>query len=232
MRGSFVCELGAQTFPFYPQGFQGRIEFIPIGPNPEEKRRIMSSDLQRLGSNSKVQPEANELSLVIVLWAKTSEGTLTALLGADASTEGVERALGYWNRYASERGLAGEFDAIKIPHHGSIKSHAASLCQMRRSGQGEQTGAVSSGTRPALPDREVLREYLQSGWSVMTTSTRVHRVAPSLPMTLADRPVSKGVDVVRHTIRLSWRPTGGLTGEPAAAKIGLSDLNRYETATT
>ena len=33
-------ELAARHIPFFPEGFRGQIEFIPIGPDPDEKRRI------------------------------------------------------------------------------------------------------------------------------------------------------------------------------------------------
>lgn len=52
----------------------------------------------------------------------------------------------------------------------------------------------------------------------------------SLPMMLSDRGRPEEGEVVRHTIRLSWSPTSGLSVEPAAARIGTGDLAPYETA--
>ena len=226
--------LAARSIPFYPRDFRGKIEFTPIGPDPRDKRRIMTSDLKKLATNSKVRPEANELSLVVVLSVNMDGNTLNVLLGADAGSANVERAIDYWKQYAQIAGLAPEFDAIKIPHHGSIKSHSRGLCRMKRQGVGLglglETASVCAGTRRALPDREVLREYLQSGWNVMATTTRGTLASPSLPMTLAHRGTPTNGDDLRHTIRLSWTPAAGLSAEPGAAKISLGDLAHYATA--
>ena len=220
-------DLDAERIPFIPAGYRGQIEFIPIGPDPREKRRILTADLRRLAVKSTARPEANKLSLVVVLSVKIENRLLNVLLCADADTECIGHALDVWNRYAREKGIAAEFDAIKIPHHGSIKSHASGLSGMKRPGTGPETAAVCAGTRRALPDREVLREYLQNGWNVMATTTRATTSGPSLPMTLAHRGTPDDAEVIRHTIRLSWTPAAGLVAGPAAAKITVGDLSQY-----
>ena len=222
--------LDARSVPLCPHGYNKQIQFIPIGPDPQEKRRIMSSDLRRLGSDSRVRPEANELSLVVVLSVRINGATLNVLLSADAGTESIRRALEHWAERAPDMGTKVEFDALKIPHHGSIRSRSVDLCTMRHFGTDADTAVVSAGTRRALPDREVLRDYLKKGWLVMSTTTRGSNPGPDLPMTLADRGAVDRGDLSRHTIRLSWSPEGGLSAEPAAAKIGMEDLAEYETA--
>ncbi len=223
------CELAARYIPFIPRGFRGQIEFFPIGPDPDEKRRLMTSDLRRLANRSDARLVANELSLVVVLLVNLDGRSLGVLLGADASTAGLEWALDYWSEHTGTHGLAPEFDVIKIPHHGSIRSHTPRLCKMKRPGSG--TAAVSAGTRSCLPDREVLRDYLEQGWSVMATTTRSKQPSrPSLPMTLADRGRPDVHDVGRFSVHISWSPSGGLRAEPAAARISPGDLAHYETA--
>jgi beta-lactamase superfamily II metal-dependent hydrolase len=225
-----LYDLGVRSIPYFPKGFRGQIEFVPIGPDPGEKRRIISSDLRKLVKNSRARLEANKLSLIIVLSANIDNCTLGVLLGADAGIKEIHMGIDHWKQYCRDMSRVSKFDVIKIPHHGSIESHAPDLCRMRRSGSGAETAVVSAGTRRALPDKKVLGEYLLNGWSVMTTTTRGSSSAPSLPMALANRGTADERNVLCHTIRLSWNPSSGLSAEPAAAKIGISDLDHYETA--
>jgi len=223
-------ELAARFLSVVPDGYEDQIEFVPIGPDPGKKRRIMEIDLRRLGINPKTRPEANELSLVVVLAVKMIDRTLNVLLSADAGLDSLVWALDYWRQLARRLGRDAELDAIKIPHHGSIKSHVPDLCLMKRPGTGGETAAVSAGIRRVLPDREVLRDYLANGWNVMATTTKGGTSETSLPMMLADRGAADEGDIVRHTIRLSWSPASGLSAEPAAAKVIMGDLTQYETA--
>jgi hypothetical protein len=39
-------DLDAERIPFIPTGYRDQIEFIPIGPDPREKRRILTADLR------------------------------------------------------------------------------------------------------------------------------------------------------------------------------------------
>ena len=222
-------ELGAGFMSFVPRGYRGQIEIMPIGPDLGEKRRIMTSDLRRLGADPTARPEANALSLVVVLAVKMGERTLSVLLGADAGVESLKRSITYWIQHARQSGLDTGFDAVKVPHHGSIRSHVPGLCQMRSARRGESTAAISAGMRRALPDREVLRDFLANGWNVLTTTTRGGARATSNPMTLADRGKSVEDNSARHTIRISWTPESGLASEPVAARITIGALDQYAT---
>lgn len=128
-----------------------------------------------------------------------------------------------------DNGLAPEFDAINIPHHGSIKSHSPRLPKMKKSGSRAGAAVVSAGTRRALLDREVLREYLQEGWDVMSTTTRGEQPGPNLPMTLANRGRPDADEIRRFSLQLSWNPSDGLLAGPTEAKITTNDLVHYET---
>ncbi len=223
-------ELKARYVPFFPLEFGKQIEFFPIAPNPDQQRRLMTADLRKLARRPDARLVANQLSLVVVLLVKINGRSLGVFLGADACTESVEWALDYWKQHTGKNGLAPEFDAIKIPHHGSINSHSHHLPKMKRSGSG--TAVVSAGTRRAFPDREVLRAYLQAGWDVMSTTIRGKQPGANLPMTLAHRgrPDEDEGEPCRFSLHLSWSPSDGLRAEPAAAKVALDDLIHYETA--
>ena len=128
-------ELTARSMSFVPRGYHDQIEFVPIGPDPGEKRRIMTSDLRKPGTKPKTRPEANELSLVVVLAVKISDRTLNVLLGADAGVESLGRALDYWSstlksrarrRFRCDQGSSSRLD----------QSHVPALCQRKRPGTG------------------------------------------------------------------------------------------------
>jgi beta-lactamase superfamily II metal-dependent hydrolase len=180
-------ELAARYRAMIPEGFRVQIEVVPIGPDPDEKSRLMTSDLRKIASRPDARLIANQISLVVVLLVKIGGRGLGVFLGADACTENIEWALDYWQEHAEENGLAPKFDAIKIPHHGSIKSHSPRLPKMKKSGSQTGVAVVSAGMRRAPPDREVLRQFLQEGWDVMSTTTRSKPPAPNLPMTFRSR---------------------------------------------
>ena len=97
-------ELAARFLSVVPDGYEDQIEFVPIGPDPGKKRRIMEIDLRRLGINPKTRPEANELSLVVVLAVKMIDRTLNVLLSADAGLDSLVWALDYWRQRARRMG--------------------------------------------------------------------------------------------------------------------------------
>ncbi|WP_435018532.1 hypothetical protein TA3x_000509 [Tundrisphaera sp. TA3] len=223
--------LAARSIPLYPSGLRDIINFIPIGPDPRDRRRIISDDLRKLATNASARPIANELSLVIVLTVKQDGQVFNMLLGADSGNIGLERAIAYWKTYAMEDGVDPAFDVIKIPHHGSIKSHVNSVCLTKRPGSGPEAAIASAGTRRALPDREVLKDYMLNGWNVYATTTKRTPASPSsLPLMLANRGASPGVEITSQTIHVSWCKSNGLTINPSSAKIMLEDLIHYETA--
>ena len=212
-----------------PEGFRGRIELVPIGPDPDEKRRLTTADLRRLAKRSDARLMANELSLIVVLRASIGGRTLGALgrgcwheesgMGPrllEATCRGTRSR----PRVRCDQGPPSWFDQISL----------APPLQAEEIGAGCGDGRRLRGDETALPDREVLRDFLEEGWDVMATTTRGKNTGPSLPMTLANRGMLDQYDVRRFSLHLSWKPSTGLQVEPAAAKITLNDLIHYETA--
>lgn len=63
--GQLQCgELAARSFSFVPRGYRDQIELVPIGPDPTEKRRLMTEDgtLSRKAGTSSRQPRSAALA--------------------------------------------------------------------------------------------------------------------------------------------------------------------------
>ena len=213
------------SYPISPRGLRGKIDFIPVAPDQAQKQAITVHDLRKSAGSPRSRLEANDLSLVVVLAVNLDGGTLNVLLGADATTGAIESAIAYWRECSLGRGIAPEFNAIKVPHHGSVRSHFPLLCQMRHTGHGVTAAVVSSGTRRALPDRSVLDDFLRNGWKVMATTTRRTGSPRSLPITLANRGRSDEEAASDHnTVRLTWSVSDGL-----ATRTRIRKHNRWRS---
>ena len=141
------CELAARYIPFIPEGFRGQIELIPIGPDPDEKRRLMASDLRKLASRPDARLVANQISLVVVL-RPLSAAAAWGSPGAPTPPRKASNGPSITGLSTTERyGIAPNSTVIKVPHHGSIRSHSPRLCKMRQTGSVASTAAISAGTR-------------------------------------------------------------------------------------
>ena len=213
-----------------PKGYKGSVDLIPIGPEASRARRLTRRGVAKLQSDRKAELPANELSIVLVLWAKEGARDICLLLAGDADAEGLEGAMEIWRSRAAEREVDEGFDAVKVPHHGSFDSHWAELPKTGRK-DAAKVAVISAGQRPALPDRRVIRDFMDRGWRVLITTRRGGARIRDLPMTLANRGggVVVGGRATWHDIRLTWDSARGLTWEPKEAEIQKSDLQAYET---
>jgi beta-lactamase superfamily II metal-dependent hydrolase len=223
-------DLDANRPPVPLSGSSGRLQLIPIGPNPKAKRRLIRKDLRRYVSNTKAVLRANELSLVLVLAVNNRPQGFNALLAADATKPEIDRALEIWKSFVKESVSSTLFDVIKIPHHGSIHSHSIQLCQSTDSGNSKRIAAISVGTRAGLPDRELIRNYLDHGWIVMLTTTRNRKKDRDSPLTLSNRgPETIQSTFGSHDILIRWSTDKGLISQPEVAMASMGQLDCYET---
>lgn len=228
-RIAFV-ELNDRVEPTSPREFAGRVDLFPVGPSARTKRRVLRGDLEALGRNPAARLEANALSIILALAIRDDEEDWNVLLPGDAGPEELAGALEAWDRRSQAAGKTASFDAIKVPHHGSLASHLHDLCRAKRKDRNDRFAVISAGERPKLPDREVIRDYLNEGWTVMSTTRRRRRPAFDRPMTLADRSGSTNPVFTSRTITLSWRSGASLSAAPADAIVSTADLDLYETA--
>ncbi len=223
-------ELDANRPPIAPEVFHGRIAFIPVAPDPKVKRRLTEANLDEFGKNPRAKLAANELSLVLVLAVNDGKAKLNALLSADSDREGIRRAVDLWKDHANKGGISDRFNVIKVAHHGSRRNHVSELCTFGTNDGASKVAAVSAGERAALPDRQVLAEYLDAGWTVMVTTTRKTRRidrAVYLHVNQANQASFK-----QSTVELKWNRDGDFSFEPSDAVVAKDDLAAYATAGT
>jgi hypothetical protein len=216
------------TQPISPRGYSGRVDLFPLAPPASLARQITRGDIAKLGKDIQALLESNALSVVLVLSLVTGDANCNVLLCADASVDEIVYALRAWRHRAEEHGREEAFDVIKVPHHGSIRSHTPELCTAKRTNGAEQVAAISAGTRKALPDREVMRAYLDENWVVLLTTTRTEIRRPNYLMELADRSGAQTYAINRQDITIKWNSTDGLAWEPASARVEANDLDQYE----
>lgn len=220
--------LDSERHPVYPKGYAGRIDFIPIAPNPKLSRRLTETSIQKYGKNPKAKQEANELSLVLALAVNDGDACFNVLLCADAGIGGIKRALAVWRDFAEEQKISDRFDIIKVSHHGSIKNHVPDLCEYGPEDRPKKIAAVSAGERDALPDRAVLADYIEGDWTVMVTTVRKKsRVDRAVDLHLK-REDELAFD--QNTIEVKWNRDGEVSIGPDAAIVAKDDLNAYKTA--
>jgi len=223
-------ELNDRVEPISPAGYEGGIDFFPIGPSATLKRRTARADLARLGRDPQAKVETNELSVVLALCMAEGDAQCNALLPGDAGPVALPEALAAWRSRGQEHGHSDGFDVVKIPHHGSLRTHVPEVCKAKRVEASDRVAAVSASGSEAHPDREVLRDYVTEGWTVMATMPRVRDRPSDSPAWLADRSSVPKPTTDRHLIEISWTSTKGLDWKPPQAVVDPDRVDLYETA--
>lgn len=224
-------ELNDRVEPISPDGFADKINIQPIGPRAWLKRRSARKDIGKFSTNPNARFEANDISVVLLLLIRQSGKDCDMLIPGDAGADVLSDALGAWSERTGVVSAPHVFDVIKVPHHGSKASHSPSLCKSTANSPSRRIAAISAGTRNALPDREVLRDYISEGWTVVATTTRKLADRVDSPLFLAGRRRSdSGGDTKQHLIRIHWSPSSGLEYGPPESTLGENDLPMYGTA--
>lgn len=224
--------VGRNYCPIVPRGLEDSVQFVPIGPDHVRQRRAARGAMERLAAGKKVYSKPNDYSVVLVLRLSHEKQTRNLLLAGDAEQAGLRDALDFWEERSRTEGAATEFAVVKIPHHGSATSGSPRLCLLRDKTVGEAVAAVSAGFRfGPIPDSEVLRSYLESGWTVLATSTR-HTSQPgqrSFAFEVAGRKVDLVVE--EHDIEITMQCPGETRWHPPESRIVIGDLEgRYRSA--
>jgi len=217
------------TTPISPSGYSDSVHLFVVAPPATLARKITRRDIGKLGIDVKAKLESNALSLVLVLSTVAGDVDCNVLLSADGSVEEMLWAFKTWHRRAEEYNRVKSFDVIKVPHHGSIKSHTGGLCEAKRKDSTARIAAISAGTRTALPDKEVMRAYLNEEWVVLLTTTRTANRRANYLMEIADRSDAAAYGISQQDITISWSPSQGLKWEPPNARVRSSALDLYET---
>jgi hypothetical protein len=223
-------EINDQHEPISPKGFGNEIQLFPIAPSAGMKRRVVRSGIIKYRSNKEAKQEANALSIILILSIKHDNDHFTAALAADAGRDEIESSLEIWEQRAREKDRMLPFDVIKVPHHGSIKSHTERLCTSETPGACKVAAVCGGVLGTPLPDRFVLQDYLNKGWNVVLTARRRALAATDSPASVICRTKAPRADLELTDIELSWNKDHGLRCIPHEAAIDDSELNLYETA--
>lgn len=195
---------------------QERLVFGAVGPAPARMKLGVREAV--LGEKA---GDLNLVSLVFQLRVRDGGKEFDALLCGDADGDSVNRAL-------ERLGPGRAFDLVKVPHHGSYQSHRGS--RLTAYGKKELAAAViCSGTDFAvLPDREVMRDFLNNGWTVLLTRKRL-RQSRCYALQAIGR-ATGGLAVQAQAIRVGWSPAKGAEWSPESARVTAEDLANYQTA--
>ena len=222
-------ELDENHSPIYPKELKDRVAIYTLAPKVSERRKRRREDAKKMGEYPSAKLDSNELSLVLVLNILSDKSNFNALFTGDASSEICESGLRFWDDKAKEISCDSRFDVVKVSHHGSIHSHSKVLVSSGKESV-QRVAAISCGTRTALPDRQVIRNYLENGWIVLTTTRRKIEEVHNRPFELVNRRKTETELLIEtHDIIIEWTEEDNLGWRPAEAEIHIKDLENYET---
>jgi beta-lactamase superfamily II metal-dependent hydrolase len=211
--------------PLLFAGSKRGVQFIPVGPSPHVAVTMTRSAL----AGQRVDEAINRLSVVFVLQVPFGNKRCQVLLGADAESEGIRRALGIWQRHPENPQGHVEFKAVKVPHHGSANGHCPELVAAKAP-KGEAVAVISVGTRfrASVPSRRVIEEYQQNGWIVLGTTTRRRRTSRDRLVAQFGRGATSNMNVRSHDIRIRWSlANDDVSWQPHDARIESTELAHY-----
>jgi hypothetical protein len=222
--------ISADIHEFFPVGLKGVLEIHSVAPNSDIIRKTLRADLQRFAANPTARTHSNELSIMLVLCARGGDGCNMYFMG-DIAGEAVEIAFNKWKNKALELGCSHEATVLKVPHHGSQRTHHGPVCKWGVKGKRTKVAAISCGERASLPHSNVLLAFLNQGWKVLLTTKRGGEKRPPFatsqhPMTLAAR--QKVFYSLRSDIVLKWNSESGLDYSPLEAELAHSEVKFYK----
>ncbi len=159
------------------KGMPYKTLLIPIAPNETVQFLIESDAEDKIERGLTPRVDLNALSIVFMLAIAAPTPVLAVFPGDLLSTQ-WELALETWNWRRAEQApwIPAKYGPalIKVPHHGSFKSHDSSV--LRRGGyKGKRVALLSVGRKTKkldLPSRAVLRDYLQHKFAIESTTIR------------------------------------------------------------
>ena len=214
------CSLHEDHLPISIRGTP--LKLVPIAP--PEKTVIQPAQRVLLGESPGVG--VNDLSIVLVLTVADPKGCLQVLLSADAESAALNRALKIWQGHQDNPKRAAIFDVVKVPHHGSRNGHCKELCDCSPK-DGKGTAVISVGNKYRLPRANVLRDYLDENWTVLSTTTRRCSYRPNRLIEVFGRALPTEVQSEQHDVILTWTPGESPLWTPREAEILSFEVGNY-----
>jgi beta-lactamase superfamily II metal-dependent hydrolase len=214
-----------------PKGFLRRVDLVPIAPDAKRSDKLFDDGVKKIAYGSRSRPDSNNLSVILILALKEAGSECNLLLAADADALTIKDALVRWGERAEDESRSAAIHALKVPHHGSAASHVRSICLAVPGGPTTRVAVVSAGDRRALPDRRVLKDFIEHGWHVLCTHPRKSRkIGTNVVLDLLNRQRPAPKELQDFDIVLRWTPTAGLSCAPPGAGVKAADLVNYEAA--
>jgi beta-lactamase superfamily II metal-dependent hydrolase len=200
-----------------------RIQILPVGPRPD----VLSQATREVVSLGNIRKDLNRISVVLALSVRGDTKCFDALLTADTDSDGCNSALARCSAVRSKANPSRGFDMVKVPHHGSADSHLGSEIISHRKEAEDSLAVISAGSFDVLPDREVMGDFLQGGWTVLLTKKRSARVT-QFAVELSSRS-KQTFGVQCQDIQILWRESIGTKWEPAGARVHTGELSNYDS---
>lgn len=231
-----VIRFGSGGRIIFPAGSGYPICLVPIAPDASVAWLENDGAFERALAGGAPGLDPNVLSAAMVLAAGHKRCTL-ALLPGDLTRGQCARALVAWEATRNDElpklapwvDRSGGFDLVKVPHHGSIKSHDPALCE-RLAGRA-QIAMVSVGSQYAvLPDKRVLTAYMHNGFVVLATCRRAPRPVYSRLLDLTATAAPGTFAYARQTVKVTIPNFADPAWEPPAAEITPGEIELYAEA--
>jgi beta-lactamase superfamily II metal-dependent hydrolase len=231
-----VRGFGPETEPIGLASDATSVEIVPLFPTSKKARIEAWKQVLRVGQNQKTKLDSNALAIIMAIKVQAPGGRFHALFTSDADAESVREALSLWARLAAGSGPGDGFDVVKVPHHGSIRSHTPELAGAGLHVVQSPIAAITCGEGAVLPDRFVLNGLLSANWRVLATTTRRllggdgTRKRRNHPTDISGRGKKHDLIYFEWDLEITWSPGNGLTADPKDAHIFIGDAHHYGTA--
>ena len=204
----------------------GSMVLQPLGPAAD----VINMDLRDFVERNTGRDNLNLISIVLALRI-TSGVNFSTMLAGDIDASGLNKALVRFMQIFPDQRPLPRFDVVKVAHHGSFDSHDGSrICNCAHD-RGTHVAVVSSGADyDVLPDREVLRDFLNHGWIVVLTTKRLPVQRRQYVLDTAAEKAVVDYDIQCQDIEITWSDTLGVTWKPTTASLTLEEITNYRTA--
>ena len=216
----------ANSRPVIVADDSGEVQLHPIAPSPSESRTV----LQETFLLGRAKDKLNKLSIVLALLIRSKKGGFSGLLAADTDAVGFRSAMERLKEIEPTRPKP-TFDFVKVAHHGSWDSHDGSgVCEHRRP-EVKCVAAISAGRMGVLPDREVLKDFINNNWTVLVTTKRLAQGTKYALEFFGQNP-NDYTYFQASNLKITWSEDRQLEWSPEEAQISLPEIENYQTVRT
>ncbi len=208
------------------------LRLVPLSPDPNTDFNQVLAGLRHL-SNDRLGDlrvgDTNAISIVLVAAVQAGPAGVCALLSGDLGAEEWPWALEAWEQKAKASSCNTQFRVVKVPHHGSIKSHEPRVVSTF-AGPKPRFAIVSVGhSRPQHPDRRVLKDFVANEWKVLLTAKR-QPVVRHHPLDLSAQSQARFEPSEGRDVTIAVHSDGTIVATPPEAFLAAPEIPLYGQA--